>query len=110
MRRGDGVSLVVATATQFRRFRGIADQLRPTVPELETLMDTAEDDVLAYTSLAFQHRVKLYSTNPLERVNGEIKRRIRTPVHESGSIAPADGIRCSGQLGLEHNRHSRNSR
>ena len=55
--------------------RKVADQLRPTVPKLAMLMETAEDDVLAYMSFAPQHRVKLHSTNPLERVNGEIKRR-----------------------------------
>ena len=53
----------------------VADQFRPTVPKLATLMDTAEEDVLAYMSFPPQHRTKLHSTNPLERVNGEIKRR-----------------------------------
>jgi putative transposase len=38
-------------------------------------MDTAEEDVLAYMSFPPQHRTKLHSTNPLERPNGEIKRR-----------------------------------
>ena len=38
-------------------------------------MDQAEPDVLAYMSFPPQHRVKLHSTNPLERLNGEIKRR-----------------------------------
>ena len=38
-------------------------------------MDHAEPDVLAYMSFPAQHRVKLHSTNPLERLNGEIKRR-----------------------------------
>ena len=38
-------------------------------------MDTAEEDVLAYMSFPAQHRTKLHSTNPLERLNGEIKRR-----------------------------------
>jgi transposase-like protein len=38
-------------------------------------MDTAEEDVLAYMSFPPQHRTKLHSTNPLERLNGEIKRR-----------------------------------
>ena len=32
-------------------------------------------DVLAYMTFPLQHRVKLHSTNPLERLNGEIKRR-----------------------------------
>ena len=38
-------------------------------------MDTAEADVLAYLEFPAQHRVKLHSTNPLERLNGGIKRR-----------------------------------
>lgn len=39
------------------------------------LMDEAEPDVLAYMDFPAQHRAKLHSTNPLERLNGEIKRR-----------------------------------
>ena len=38
-------------------------------------MDNAQPDVLAYMSFPAQHRVKVHSTNPLERLNGEIKRR-----------------------------------
>lgn len=38
-------------------------------------MDEAEADVLAYMNLATQHRAKIHSTNPTERLNGEIKRR-----------------------------------
>ncbi|GJD76175.1 IS256 family transposase [Methylobacterium goesingense] len=57
------------------QWRKVADQLRPKVPKLATLMDTAEPDVLAYMSFPAAHRVKLHSTNPLERLNGEIKRR-----------------------------------
>jgi len=44
------------------------------VPKLAALMDDAEADVLAYMGFPAQHRVKLHSTNPLERLNGEIKR------------------------------------
>jgi putative transposase len=57
------------------QWRKVADQLRPKVPKLATLMDEAEPDVLAYMGFPAAHRVKLHSTNPLERVNGEIKRR-----------------------------------
>jgi len=42
---------------------------------LATLMDEAEGDVLAYMSFPIQHRAKIHSTNPIERLNGEIKRR-----------------------------------
>jgi transposase-like protein len=63
-----------ATAAS-QQWRRVADQLRPTVPKLAALMDTAETDVLAYMTFPTQHRAKLHSTNPLERLNGEIKRR-----------------------------------
>ena len=53
----------------------VAGQPRPKVPKLAALMDQAEPDVLAYMSFPPQHRTKLHSTNPLERLNGEIKRR-----------------------------------
>jgi putative transposase len=38
-------------------------------------MDQAEHDVLAYMRFPAQHRTKLHSTNPLERLNKEVKRR-----------------------------------
>ena len=57
------------------QWRSVADQLRPKLPKLAVLMDEAEPDVLAYMSFPAQHRAKLHSTNPLERLNGEIKRR-----------------------------------
>jgi transposase-like protein len=38
-------------------------------------MDAAEHDVLAYMGFPAAHRAKLHSTNPIERLNGEIKRR-----------------------------------
>ena len=57
------------------QWRKVADQIRPKVPKLAALMDAAEPDVLAFMSFPTQHRVKLHSTNPLERLNGEIKRR-----------------------------------
>ena len=57
------------------QWRQVADQLRPRVRKLAELMDEAETDVLAYMSFPAAHRPKLHSTNPIERVNGEIKRR-----------------------------------
>ena len=38
-------------------------------------MDESEHDVLAYMAFPAQHRAKLHSTNPLERLNKEVKRR-----------------------------------
>src|SRR5215212_8540072 len=56
-------------------WRQVADQLRPRWPKLSALMDESEHDVLAYTGFPAQHRAKLHSTNPLERLNKEVKRR-----------------------------------
>ena len=58
-----------------QQWRHVADQIRPKVPKLAVMMDEAETDVLAFMSFPPAHRAKLHSTNPLERVNGEIKRR-----------------------------------
>ncbi|MCJ9697652.1 transposase, partial [Rhizobium sp. PRIMUS64] len=56
------------------QWRSVADQIRPKVPKLATIMDDAEEDVLAY--MTFERAPgKLHSTNPIERLNGEIKRR-----------------------------------
>ena len=57
------------------QWRQVADQLRLRVPKLAALMDEAETDVLAYMDFPATHRTKLHSTNPIERLNGEIKRR-----------------------------------
>jgi putative transposase len=57
------------------QWRQVADQLRPKVPKLAALMDQAEADVLAFMSFPKDHRPKIHSTNPLERLNGEVKRR-----------------------------------
>lgn len=62
-------------AAAHAQWRTVADQLRPKVPKLATLMDSAEEDVLAYMHFPAAHRAKLHSTNPIERLNGEIKRR-----------------------------------
>jgi len=57
------------------QWRQVADQLRPKVQKLAAMMDAVEADVLAYMSFPTAHRPKLHSTNPIERLNGEIKRR-----------------------------------
>ncbi|WP_298273107.1 IS256 family transposase [uncultured Bradyrhizobium sp.] len=62
-----------AAATQ--TWRHVADQLRARWPKLGACMDNAEHDVLAYMTFPEQHRTKLHSTNPLERLNKEVKRR-----------------------------------
>ena len=61
-----------AAQTEWRK---VADQMRPRLPKLAALLDQAEADVLAYMTFPASHRTKLHSTNPIERLNGEIKRR-----------------------------------
>jgi putative transposase len=82
------------------QWRNVADQIRPKVPKLATLMDSAEQDVLAYMTFPRQHWAKLHSTNPIERLNGEIKRRT-----EVVGIFPNDdaSVRLVGALLLEQN-------
>ena len=63
-------------------------------------MDASRDDVLAYTDFPREHWVQIASTNPLERVNREIKRRA-----DVIGIFPNDDalIRLVGALILETN-------
>ena len=57
------------------QWRAVADQLRERFPKLAEMMDEAEPDVLAFMSFPKAHRTQIHSTNPLERLNAEIKRR-----------------------------------
>lgn len=70
------------------------------MPKLATLMDDAEHDLLAYMSFPKEHRAKPPSTNLLERLNSEIKRRT-----DVVGIFPNDEaiVRLVGALLLEQN-------
>lgn len=70
------------------------------MPKLATLMDSAEQDVLTCMIFPRQHWTKLHSTNPIEWLNGEIKRRT-----EVVGIFPNDDaiVRLVGALLMEQN-------
>jgi putative transposase len=53
----------------------IAGMLGRQLPKVETMLRDAVDDLLAFTSFPVGHWRKIWSTNPLERLNKEIKRR-----------------------------------
>ena len=82
------------------QWRSVADQLRPKLPKLAAFMDEAEDDVLAYMSFPVEHWLKIHSTNGLERLNGEVKRRT-----DVVGIFPNDEaiVRLVGAILLEQN-------
>jgi putative transposase len=82
------------------QWRAVADQLRPKFPKLAAMMDDAEHEVLTFMSFPKAHRVQIHSTNPLERLNAEVKRRTNVI-----GIFPNDKavIRLVGAMMLEQN-------
>lgn len=57
------------------QWRHVADTLREKYPKLAAMMDESRDDVLAYMDFPREHWAQIASTNPIERLNGEVKRR-----------------------------------
>jgi putative transposase len=83
-----------------KEWRAVADRLRGRFGKLGALMDEAEDDVLAHMGFPKEHWQQLHSTNPLERLNGEIKRRT-----DVVAIFPNEAaiVRLIGAMLLEQN-------
>jgi putative transposase len=86
--------------TASQTLRHVADQLRVKWPKLAAFIDDSEVDVLAHMDFPTQHRSKIHSTNPLERLNKEVKRRA-----DVVGIFPNEGaiIRLIGAVLLEAN-------
>jgi putative transposase len=57
------------------QFEVIAAMLGKQLPKVEQMMREAKDDLLAFTGFPVSHWKKIWSTNPLERLNKEVKRR-----------------------------------
>jgi transposase-like protein len=82
------------------QWNSVAEALAERAPKLAELMADAREDVLAYTSFPREHWPQISSTNPIERLNGEIKRR-----SDVVGIFPNDAavVRLVGALMLEQN-------
>jgi transposase-like protein len=87
-------------ASASHALRHVADQLRDKWPKLGTFIDDSETDVLAHMDFPAQHRTRIHSTNSLERLNKEVKRRA-----DVVGIFPNEGsiIRLIGAVLLEAN-------
>jgi putative transposase len=63
------------SAAAREQWRRVADMFRPRFARLADLLDAAEADVLAYLAFPAGHWRQVWSNNPLERLNKEVKRR-----------------------------------
>jgi putative transposase len=59
----------------YEQFETIASMLGRQSPKVETMLRDAREDLLAFASFPLEHWKKIWSTNPLERLNREVKRR-----------------------------------
>ncbi len=80
------------------QWRRVADGFRDRFPRLAALLDEAESDVLAYLAFPSAHWRQIWSNNPLERLNKEVKRRSNVV-----GIFPNEGgvIRLVGMILVE---------
>jgi putative transposase len=61
--------------TAMTQLREVVQMLRPRFPQAAQLLEAAAEDLLAHLHFPREHRRRLHSTNPLERLHKEIKRR-----------------------------------
>ena len=61
--------------TVWAQQRRVADDLRARFPQAAALLDDAREDLLAFTSFPSDHWRQIWSTNPQERLNRELRRR-----------------------------------
>ena len=88
-------------ASAMTQLRKVADGLRTRFPRAATVLEEAAEDILAFRHLPLEHQRQLHSTNPLERLNKEIKRRSNVV----GIFPnPAAVIRLVGAILLEQDR------
>lgn len=87
-------------AAASQALRHVADHLRDKCPKLGSFIDDSETDVLTHLDFPSQHRTRIHSTNSLERLNKEVKRRA-----DVVGIFPNEGsiIRLIGAVLLEAN-------
>ena len=61
--------------TAMAQLHKVADGLSNRFAQAAALLEEAAEDILAHRAFPMEHRRQLHSTNPLERLNKEIKRR-----------------------------------
>lgn len=82
-----------------KQLRNVVTQLENHFPKAMEILENAEEEILAYMAFPKAHHPQIYSTNPLERLNKEIRRRSNVV-----SIFPnrTAVIRLIGSVLMEH--------
>ena len=82
------------------QLREIATKLEPQFPDVSEMLEEAQEELLSYCAFPHEHHTKIWSTNPIERLNKEIKRRVKVV----GLFPNTDSaMRLVGAILLEQN-------